>query len=285
MASTARRPRRRAKQAEADHGAALARRTGLAARAAWHHTARAAGRLARRLPSPHRTPGLDLPGHDNAGLALLLTGLLLAATEWTHPAGLPGRLLDIPAGITGGLLGRLAPLPLLWLAVQVMRHPAGTHTVRILAQAAGIALTAAGVAGLLDLAATGIGGLLGRATGAVDAVLSAWGAVPLPLALVAAGTTAVTGISPVTAVTALAALRRRPALATPAAADDFDDDRFDLDEDDEEETVDAPPRPTPAARPATPTSARPAGADSGESPGRLPPRCHRQPRTGIGCRH
>ncbi|WP_033774671.1 hypothetical protein, partial [Salinispora mooreana] len=61
------------KQAKVDHAAALARWCGQAARTGWHATAAGAGRAARKLPSPHRT-SVDLPGHDTAGLALLLTG-------------------------------------------------------------------------------------------------------------------------------------------------------------------------------------------------------------------
>ncbi|GIJ28314.1 cell division protein FtsK [Micromonospora qiuiae] len=274
MASTARRSRRRTKEAEVDHSAEFARRAGLAARAAWHHTARAAGRIARRLPSPHRTPSLDLPGHDYAGLALLLAGLIAAAAEWTHPAGLPGRLLAIPAGITGGLLGQLAPLaplPLIWLAVQAMRHPAGTHTVRILAQAAGILLAAAGLAGLLDLAAAGAGGLLGRAAGALDAVFTAWGAIPILVGLVAAGLTAATGITPVSLVASLAAARRRPPAATQLDTPYLDLDDLDDDEDGvnvDQDDVD-PLAATTVARPA-------AVQDSVESAPRTP-RPRRQP--------
>ncbi|MFG1955404.1 DNA translocase FtsK [Micromonospora sp. NPDC048830] len=267
MASTARRPRK--KQDEVDHGAEFARRAGLAARAAWHATAAAAGRAARKLPSPHRTPGVDLPGHDHAGLALLLTGVVTAAAVWTHPAGLPGRLLDVPAGIAQGLLGELAvvaPLPLLWLAIQAMRHPAGTHTVRILAQAAGTLLTAAGLAGLLDLAAADAGGLLGRITGALDALLSAWGAAPVLVGLIAAGLTAATGITPVAVVTTIAAARHRRAQL-PAAAD-VDLDRF-VDPDDVD---DVPAAPRPAAAAASPAPV----FDSAESAPQ-PPRPRRQP--------
>ncbi|WP_426433474.1 hypothetical protein, partial [Salmonella enterica] len=75
------------KKAEVDHGAAIARWCGVATRATWHRTARNAGRLARRLPSPHRSAEVDLPGHDHAGLALLVTGLIVAAAQWTNPAG------------------------------------------------------------------------------------------------------------------------------------------------------------------------------------------------------
>ncbi|MEU0156426.1 hypothetical protein [Micromonospora fulviviridis] len=268
MASTARRSSK--KQAEVDHGAEFARRAGLAARAAWHATAAAAGRAARKLPSPHRTPGVDLPGHDTAGPALLLAGVVTAAAVWTHPAGLPGRLLDVPAGIAEGLLGALAvvaPAPLIWLAIQAMRHPAGTHTVRILAQAAGTLLTAAGLAGLLDLAATGTGGLLGRITGALDAVLSVWGAVPVLVGLFAAGLTAATGITPIAVVTTLAATRHR--RTQPADVDDLD--RFDDVDPDDDLDVPASPRPTAEA----PASTAPA-VDSAESAPRTP-RPRRQP--------
>jgi S-DNA-T family DNA segregation ATPase FtsK/SpoIIIE len=264
MASTARR-RTSKKQDQVDHGAAFARSAGLAARAAWHGTAAAAGRAARTLPSPHRTD-VDLPGHDTAGLALLITGVVTAAAVWTHPAGLPGQLLDVPADIAEALLGHLAvaaPAPLIWLAVQAMRHPAGTHTVRILAQTAGTLLTAAGLAGLLDLAATGAGGLLGQLTGSLDAVLSPWGAVPILLGLVAAGLTAATGITPVTVVTTLAAARRRP--TPPTDVDDDDLPPFnDVDPDGELEV--------PAARhPSAAATARPAAAvDSAESAPRPP---------------
>ncbi|MEV0216497.1 DNA translocase FtsK [Micromonospora sp. NPDC050695] len=265
MASTARRPRK--KQPEVDHAGEFARWCAAATRATWHGTARGAGRLARKLPSPHRTPGVDLPGHDTAGLALLITGVITAAAVWTHPAGLPGRILGIPADITEGLLGHLAiaaPAPLIWLAIQAMRHPAGAHTVRILAQAAGILLTATGLAGLLDLAATGAGGLLGQITGGLDAVVSAWGAIPVLLGLVAAGLTATTGITPVAVVATLAAARRRP--APPADVDD-DFDRFDdVDPDDD---LDVPPAP----RPSTAAAARPAPApvvNSAESMPRPP---------------
>ncbi|MFY1599526.1 DNA translocase FtsK [Micromonospora sp. WMMD737] len=262
MASTARR-RTSKKQPEVDHGAEFARRAGLAARAAWHGTAAATGRAARKLPSPHRTD-VDLPGHDTAGLALLITGVVTAAAVWTHPAGLPGQLLGVPAGIAEGLLGHLAvaaPAPLIWLAVQAMRHPAGTHTVRILAQAAGTLLTAAGLAGLLDLATAGAGGLLGRITGGLDAVLSAWGAIPVLAGLVAAGLTAATGITPVAVVTTLAAARRRP--AKPADVDGVDVlDEF-IDADDE---LDVPAAPRPAAAAASPAPA----VDSAESVPRPP---------------
>ncbi|MEV0005894.1 DNA translocase FtsK [Micromonospora sp. NPDC050980] len=265
MASTARR-RTSKKQDQVDHGAEFARRAGLAARAAWHGTAAAAGRAARKLPSPHRTD-VDLPGHDTAGLALLITGVVTAAAVWTHPAGLPGQLLDVPAGVAEGLLGHLAvavPAPLIWLAVQAMRHPAGTHTVRILAQAAGTLLTAAGLTGLLDLAAADAGGLLGRATGSLGAVLSAWGATPVLVGLVAAGFTAATGITPVAMVTTLAAARRRP--ATPCDEKDFDG-FDDVAQDDE---LDAPAAPRPNTAAAHPAPA----ADSAESAPRppLPPR-------------
>ncbi|MFI7438297.1 FtsK/SpoIIIE family DNA translocase [Micromonospora haikouensis] len=275
MASTTRRPRRTKKEAEVDHAAAFARWCGLATRATWHRTARGAGQLARKLPSPHRTPGLDLPGHDHAGLALLLTGVVTAAAVWTHPTGLPGQLLHIPAAIAERLLGRLAilaPLPLIWLAVQAMRHPAGTHTVRILAQAAGTLLTAAGLAGLLDLAATGTGGLLGRATGALDAVFSVWGATPILLGLIAAGLTAATGITPVAVVTALAALRRRPPVATtgPTTLDDLDDE----DDVDQDHPAAAPVATTPTD---TPAARRGEPQDSVESAPRVAPRPRRQP--------
>ncbi|MFI7074901.1 DNA translocase FtsK [Micromonospora sediminicola] len=267
MASTARR-RPSKKQPEVDHGAEFARRAGLAARAAWHGTARGAGRAARKLPSPYRSD-VDLPGHDTAGLALLITGLVTAAAVWTHPAGWPGQLLDVPAGIAEGLLGVLAvaaPAPLIWLAVQAMRHPAGTHTVRILAQAAGTLLTAAGLAGLLDLAAAGAGGLLGRLTGGLDVVLSVWGAIPVLAGMVAAGLTAATGITPVAVVTTIAAARRRPALP----ADEDLDGPDDVDQDD---ALDAPPAPhPPAAAAAGPAPA----ADSAES-GPRPPLPRRQP--------
>ncbi|WP_330441361.1 DNA translocase FtsK (plasmid) [Micromonospora sp. NBC_00821] len=266
MAST----RRSKKQPEVDHGAEFARRAGLAALAAWYATAAGAGRLARKLPSPHRTSGVDLPGHDTAGLVLLLTGVITAAAVWTHPAGVPGRLLGVPAGIAEGLLGHLAvvaPLPLVWLAIQAMRHPAGSQTVRILAQAAGALLTAAGLCGLLDLPTAGAGGLLGEITGALDAVLSIWGAVPVLLGLIAAGLTAATGISPVAVVATLAATRsRRAALAdTDEDLDRLVDDVDDVDRDDAAEVPAAPRPPTTAAAP----------ADSVESAPR-PPRPRRE---------
>ncbi|GAB3866349.1 hypothetical protein GCM10029963_78630 [Micromonospora andamanensis] len=253
-----RRPRRKT-EAEVDRGAELARRAGEATQAAWTGTARGAGRLARRLPSAHRTSGVDQPGHDIAGLVLLLTGLLVAAAEWTNPAGLPGRILDLPAAVTGGLLGGLAPLtplPLLWLAVEAMRHPAGRHTVRILAQAAGIVLIATGVGGLLDLADPGLGGLLGRITGALDGPLSVWGAVPLLVGLIAAGLTAATRITPVALVTSLATARRRK--TTIDDLDDLDLDDLDVDVDDRQEPIDAPPA-------AAPAPAHPSAVDSVES--------------------
>jgi S-DNA-T family DNA segregation ATPase FtsK/SpoIIIE len=269
MASTAR--RRSTKQAEVDHGAEIARHARQAARTAWHATAAAAGRAARRLPSPHRTPGADLPGHDTTGLVLLLTGLLVAFAQWTHPAGLPGQVLAIPAGVTDGLLGRLSvlsPVPLIWLAIQVMRHPAGSHTVRILAQAAGTLLVASGVAGLLDLAAHGAGGLLGRATGALDLVLSVWGATPILLGMIAAGLTAATGITPAAVVTGLAAARRRPPAPVLLEDDDLDD-TVDVDQDDA----------ATAATPADPARPPAAPADSTESAPRSPQpsRAPRQP--------
>ncbi|WP_050814811.1 DNA translocase FtsK [Micromonospora maris] len=264
MANTSRRrsPRRKT-EAEVDRGAELARRAGEATRVAWTGTARGAGRLARRLPSPHRTPGVDQPGHDTTGLVLLLTGLLVAAAEWTNPAGLPGRILDVPAAVTGGLLGMLsvlAPLPLLWLAVEAMRHPAGRHTVRILAQAAGIVLVTAGVGGLLDLAAPGLGGLLGQITGALDGPLSVWGAVPLLVGLIAAGLTAVTRITPVALVTSLATARRRKA---PVDVDDLGD--LDLTDLDDFNDVDGHQDPTEASSLAVPAPAHPSPVDSVES--------------------
>ncbi|QKW17616.1 DNA translocase FtsK [Verrucosispora sp. NA02020] len=266
MATNSRRPRRKT-EAEVDRGAELARRAGEATRAAWTGTARGTGRLARRLPSPHRTPGVDQPGHDTAGLVLLLTGLLVAAAQWTNPAGLPGRILDVPAAVTGGLFGGLAPLaplPLLWLAVEAMRHPAGRHTVRILAQAAGIVLVTAGVGGLLDLAAPGLGGLLGRITGALDGPLSVWGAVPLLVGLIAAGLTAATRITPFDLVTSLVTARRRK---PPADVDDLDDlDLPDLDDDVDvhQDPAGAPPvvapAPTQRSRADSVESARPVPA-------------------------
>ncbi|WP_433121965.1 DNA translocase FtsK [Micromonospora sp. CA-246542] len=275
MAST----RRSKKQPEVDRGAEFARRAGVAALAAWYATAAGAGRLARKLPSPHRTSGVDLPGHDTTGLVLLLTGVITAAAVWTHPAGVPGQLLEVPAGIAEGLLGHLAvvaPLPLVWLAIQAMRHPAGSQTVRILTQAAGALLTGAGLAGLLDLPAAGAGGLLGEITGALDAVLSIWGAVPVLLGLIAAGLTAVTGVSPVAVVAALAATRsRRAALA--GTDEDLDrlvddpDDPDDLDDLDDVDQVDAAAVPD-APRPPTTTAAP---ADSVELAPR-PPRPRRE---------
>ncbi|MEU7935216.1 FtsK/SpoIIIE family DNA translocase [Micromonospora echinofusca] len=271
MASTTRR-RTAKKKAEVDHGAAIGRWCGVATRAAWHRAARGAGRLARRLPSPHRTPEVDLPGHDHAGLALLLTGLTVAAAQWTNPAGPFGRILDVPAAITDALLGGLAPLaplPLIWLAVQVMRHPAGTHTVRTLAQAAGTLGIAAGLGGLLDLAAPGAGGLIGRLTGALDLVLSAWGAAPILIGLVAAGLTALTGITPVAVATSIAALRRR----TPASPATDLIDLIDADDEDDVDQDDTTAMPT--ATIATPAAATPpAPGDSEESASR-PPRPRR----------
>ncbi|MFI7080971.1 DNA translocase FtsK [Micromonospora sp. NPDC049903] len=266
MATNSRRPRRKT-EAEVDRGAELARRAGEATRAAWTGTARGAGRLARRLPSPHRTPGVDQPGHDTAGLVLLLTGLLVAAAQWTNPAGLPGRILDVPAAVTGGLFGGLAPLaplPLLWLAVEAMRHPAGRHTVRILAQAAGIVLVAAGVGGLIDLAAPGLGGLLGRITGALDGPLSPWGAVPLLVGLIAAGLTAATRITPFALVTSLVTARRRKPLADVDDLDDLDLPDLDDDADVHQDPADAPPvvapAPTHRTRADSVESARPVSA-------------------------
>ncbi|MFI5837730.1 DNA translocase FtsK [Micromonospora sp. NPDC051300] len=263
------------KQPEVDRGAELARRAGEAARAAWHGTAAAAGRAARTLPSPHRTD-VDLPGHDTAGLALLITGLVTAAAVWTHPAGWPGQLLDVPAGVAEGLLGHLAvaaPVPLCWLAVQAMRHPAGTHTVRILAQAAGTVLIAAGLTGLLELAADGAGGLLGRAAGGgLDAVFSVWGAVPVLVGLVAAGLTAATGVTPVAVVSTIAAARRRPALPADADLDGPDD----VDQDDDVLDEVATPSATAAAvRPApvvdsTESAPRPPAATSAPVPAPVP---------------
>ncbi|MFI7074931.1 DNA translocase FtsK [Micromonospora sediminicola] len=252
------------KQPEVDRGAEITRRAGLAARAAWHATAAAAGRAARILPSPHRSPGTDLPGHDTAGLALLIAGVVTAAAVWTHPAGLPGQILGVPAGIVQGLLGVLAvaaPAPLIGLAVQAMRHPAGTHTVRILAQAAGTVLITTGLTGLLDLAAAGAGGLLGRAAGGLDAVFSVWGAAPILVGLVAAGLTAATGITPVAVVTTLADARRRRPHDAGDDLDRLDDDRFDdVDQDDDVATPAAPgPRAEAPTRPVVPV------ADSAES--------------------
>jgi len=174
------------------------------------------------------------------------------------------------------VLAVAAPAPLIWLAVQAMRHPAGTHTVRILAQAAGTLLTAAGLAGLLDLATTGAGGLLGRLTGGLDVVLSVWGAAPVLLGLVAAGLTAATGITPVAVVTTIATARRRPALP----ADEDLDGPDDIDQDD---ALDAPPAPHPpataAAGPARrliPRNPRPARRCRAASPP-WPPRPRRRP--------
>ncbi|MFG1892141.1 DNA translocase FtsK [Micromonospora sp. NPDC049051] len=289
MASTTRR-RTTAKKAEVDRSAAIARWCGAAVRATWHRAAGRTGRLARRLPSPHRTPGLDLSGHDHAGLTLLLTGLTVAAAHWTNPAGPLGRILDVPAAVTDALFGGLAPLaplPLIWLAVQVMRHPARTHTVRTLAQAAGTIGIAAGLGGLLDLAAPGAGGLFGRLAGALDLVLSPWGAVPILIGLVAAGLTALTGITPVAVATSIAALRRRtPASPAPDLLDLVDaDDADDVDQHDttatptaatapaagdSAESASRPPRPRRAADPAT-TTAAPVSPATTASGYQLPP--------------
>ncbi|KXK59801.1 cell division protein FtsK [Micromonospora rosaria] len=239
-------------------GAQIARRCGEATRTGWEHLAAGTGRLARRLPPP-RTG--DEAGHDQVGLGLLLTGLLLAVSAWTAPAGVPGQILGLPAGLAEVLVGRLAvitPLPLVWLAVQAMRHPAGTHTVRVLAHAAGLLAATGGLAGLVDLAAPGAAGLLGRLTGAVDALLTPWGAVPLLLGLIAAGTTAITGLTPAAVATTVRAARRRPSPEPVDQDDDLDDvdDRFDLDQDDETLV------PAPAARPSVPAPAVPDSVES-----------------------
>jgi S-DNA-T family DNA segregation ATPase FtsK/SpoIIIE len=206
------------------------------AQGAWLGLARGAGRLVRRVtpPSPHLTVDSDDSDvdagpmdrfRDELGLVLLLAGLLLAAAMWTHPAGLPGQLLTAVAALAHALIGwlaTLAPALLTGFAVQVMRHPAGTRTLRLLSQTGGVGLAAAGLAGLADLAADA-GGLLGRLTGGLLAAgITTWAAVPLLLILVAAGVNTATGFA---LVGALYRTRTRP------AAGDIDRDDLDLADD------------------------------------------------------
>jgi S-DNA-T family DNA segregation ATPase FtsK/SpoIIIE len=287
MASKSRRrkPAARSTTTDASTTNDLANQGRQAARTAWVMLARGTGRLVRRITpsSPHLAVNIDkVDGdedgpedrfHDTVGLTVLLVGLLLAAAMWTHPAGPPGYLLGLVARIADALVGGLtvvAPLLLVGLAVEMMRHPAGARTVRLLTQAGGIALALAGVAGLLHLAADA-GGLLGHLTGGL---LSPWVAVPLMLILVVAGVATATEF-------ALLALFRRPRART-AVALDVDNDLVDLDDDLDDDLVAvdesvpaAPAGPTrmPAqARAAAPSSpatatARPAARQSTATPG------------------
>jgi hypothetical protein len=161
---------------------------------AWQRLATHTGTLIRRTtPTPAADTDTETPGdRDGTGLALLLAGLYLAAALWTHPGGPLGALLSLAAGLACGLVGWLAPaVPALLAAagVQVMRHRSGTP--RLAGQAAGLGITAAGLAGLAHLAAHA-GGLLGALTGGALAGLVTVTAIPV-LVLTVPATSLTTG--------------------------------------------------------------------------------------------
>ena len=221
--------------------------------AAWFGFTGGTGRLVRTVTP--RTDGGDVartPPHDSLGTVLLLAGLILAVAMWTHPSGPVGAGLRLAAALAWGLAGATAyglPVVQVFIAVQVLRHPEGLGSARVTRQAAGTAMSVAGVAGVAQLLAHA-GGLLGRITGGMlAALITAWGAVPLLVLL------SLTGLLTATGFTTLPRRRTRPVAVAVDVLDDYDDDL--------QETLElAPTSPAAAAAPAAvpPAPAAPTGA-------------------------
>jgi S-DNA-T family DNA segregation ATPase FtsK/SpoIIIE len=224
--------------------------------AAWFGFTGGTGRLIRAVTprADGGDPARSQP-HDSLGTILLLGGLILAVAMGTHPSGPVGAGLRLAAAIAAGVAGATAyalPVVQVFIAVQVLRHPDGLATARVARQAAGAAMTIAGVAGVAQLLAHA-GGLLGRITGGLLATLiTAWGAVPLLVLL------SLTGLITATGFTTLSRRRARPAAVDVDGLDDFDDDL--------QETLELAPTPPAAAAAAPapavvpPAPAAPAGA-------------------------
>jgi DNA segregation ATPase FtsK/SpoIIIE, S-DNA-T family len=239
--------------------------------AAWQGMTTGTGRAVRGITPladgadrEHRQP------HDSLGTLLLLTGLLLGVAMFTHPAGAAGTVLGVIAALatgTAGILAYAAPAALIWLAVQVLRQPAGLATPALIRQSGGTALAAAGIAGVAELTAAA-GGLLGRITGTAPAsLLTAWVMLPVLILATAAGLITVTGFT-------LPRLRRRPRTVE---IDDLDDDLGDDLGDEFNLSSSAAAAATPVSpaapaaplpRPPAPTQAPVSPAPAGTSPAR-----------------
>ncbi|WP_430787075.1 DNA translocase FtsK [Actinoplanes sp. G11-F43] len=244
------------------------------ARAAWNGMTTGTGRAVRGItPLADGADREHGQPHDALGTVLLLTGLLLGVAMWTHPAGAVGTALGAIAAVADALIGILAyaaPIALVWLAVQVLRLPAGLATPTLIRQTGGTALAAAAVAGIAQLL-TAAGGLLGRLTGTAPAsLLSAWVMLPVLILALAAGLITVVGFT-------VPRPRRRPQQAADPLLDDLDD--LDDDTDDLDGGFPLPAGPAaapvspagPAATPATPVPAAPAPA-AAAAPGQASPR-------------
>jgi S-DNA-T family DNA segregation ATPase FtsK/SpoIIIE len=225
------------------------------ARAAWQGLATGTGRAVRGItPLADGADREHGQPHDGLGTVLLLAGLLLGVAMFTHPAGAAGAALGAIAAIAATLIGILAygaPALLVWLAVQVLRLPAGLATPALIRQSGGTALAAAGIAGTAQII-TGAGGLLGRLTGTAPAsLLTAWVMLPVLILAVAAGLITVTGFT---------VPRPRRAVTSGDAFDDEVDEFGDT-------TLPLPV--SPAAAPVSP--AAPAAPTTAAAPQQTPP--------------
>jgi S-DNA-T family DNA segregation ATPase FtsK/SpoIIIE len=208
--------RRRKPQEPAPEPAAF----GPIARAAWQGLSTGTGRAVRGItPLADGADREHGQAQDGLGTVLLLAGLLLGVAMWTHPAGAAGTALGAIAAIAATLIGILAyaaPALMVWLAVQVLRMPAGLATPALIRQSGGTALAAAGIAGAAEII-TGAGGLLGRLTGTAPAsLLTAWVMLPVLILACAAGLITVTGFT-------VPRPRRRPVTSGDTLDDDVDE--------------------------------------------------------------
>src|SRR6266702_4153954 len=160
------------------------------------HVARLFGDSARDLDPAHR--------RDGAGLAVLASAIVAAATAWWRLGTPVGRALTALTRGTFGVGSWTLPILLALLAWRLLRHPdKNAHTGRMvigwaafLAGGLGIVHIALGSPGLTDGAPAmqSSGGLVGVAISApLQARLTTWAAIPLLALLVAFGVLVING--------------------------------------------------------------------------------------------
>ncbi|CAN5233267.1 DNA translocase FtsK [soil metagenome] len=121
---------------------------------------------------------------DVWGALLLVTAVLVALGTWADVGGPVGRSIDDALGEGLGVARFAMPPALAWVGLLLIRGRTGEGTLRI---AAGLALAMTAGNGLIHIVEDGLGGRLGRLVGgALENLLSPWGATLVLSALVAA---------------------------------------------------------------------------------------------------